>query len=198
MIEQVLEPFFTTKPVGKGTGLGLSMVYGFAQAIRRRDPPDQRTGQGNARRDLAPRGVRRGPAAPRRGRAGARRRSRRLNILLVDDHEGVRATTAAMLQDLGHKVSDVGEGAAALDMVRKRPDAFDLVLSDYAMPRLSGTDLVQRLREIRPALPAVIITGYAEPNLRPGGDVIPVLIKPFTPGQLEAMLEEAGRAAGAH
>jgi PAS domain S-box-containing protein len=197
-IDQVMEPFFTTKAVGKGTGLGLSMVYGFAKQSGGAIRLTSELGKGTRVEIWLPAAS--GAVQPPLGAVepAPAGRSRRLNILLVDDHEGVRATTAAMLQDLGHKVSDVGEGAAALDMVRKRPDAFDLVLSDYAMPRLSGTDLVQRLREIRPALPAVIITGYAEPNLRPGGDVIPVLIKPFTPGQLEAMLEEAGRAAGAH
>ncbi|HWU94359.1 MAG TPA: response regulator, partial [Sphingomonas sp.] len=66
----------------------------------------------------------------------------------------------------------------------------DLVLSDFAMPRLSGADLVRQMRVMRPALPAVIITGYAEPNLETGGDGVPVLIKPFTTRDLESMLGE--------
>jgi CheY-like chemotaxis protein len=77
--------------------------------------------------------------------------------------------------------------------VRKQPGAFDLVLSDYAMPRLSGSDLIRQLREIRPTLPAVIITGYAEPNLQAVDDEVPVLVKPFTVGSLEATLDLASR-----
>jgi CheY-like chemotaxis protein len=115
-----------------------------------------------------------------------------LKILLVDDHEGVRATTAALLTDLGHHVFEAQEGAVALDMMRRDPEGFDLVLSDYAMPRLSGAELVRQLRAIRPDLPAIIITGYAEPDsaLVPAPDV-PLLVKPFDSHQLQTSLIQA-------
>jgi len=200
-IEQVMEPFFTTKAVGKGTGLGLSMVYGFAKqsggAIRLTSELDV----GTCVEIWL-------PAAPENAQVKAdraipaqkkRKGSQRvLNILLVDDHAGARAATAAMLQDLGHRVSEACEGATALEMIRKRPAAFDLVLSDYAMPRLSGSELVKQLRIIRPELPAVIITGYAEPNLEPVADEVPVLIKPFTSLQLDAMLHQASTHSAAN
>ncbi|MGN6819271.1 MAG: response regulator [Sphingomonas sp.] len=200
-IEQVMEPFFTTKAVGKGTGLGLSMVYGFAKQ------------SGGAIRLTSDLGVGTRveiwlPAAPEdavskaHGAAPAESthqgKRRALNILLVDDHDGARTATAAMLQDLGHRVSEACEGAAALEMIRKRPAAFDLVLSDYAMPRLSGSELVRQLRAIRPTLPAVIITGYAEPTLELAEDEVPVLVKPFTPVQLDAMLHQASSQPAAN
>ncbi|MEP9359607.1 response regulator [Sphingomonas sp. KR3-1] len=197
-IEQVMEPFFTTKPVGKGTGLGLSMVYGFAKqsggAIRLSSelgigtrvelwlPAASAEKGAQIDQGAEPPATAQGDPAP-------------LRILLVDDHEGVRSTTAAMLEDMGHHVSEACEGAIALEMVRENPEGFDLVLSDYAMPRLSGTELVRALRALRPELPAVLITGYAEPNLHSEEQRdLPVLIKPFTVQALAATLREASDA----
>ena len=200
-VEQVMEPFFTTKAVGKGTGLGLSMVYGFAKQSGGALRLTSEVGVGTrveiwlpaAPADAAM------PVAPEEVSAPESRTGKRqLNILLVDDHEGARAATAAMLHDLGHRVSEAGEGETALKMVRKQPGAIDLVLSDYAMPRLSGSDLIRQLREIRPTLPAVIITGYAEPNLQAVDDEVPVLVKPFTVGSLEATLDLASRQGAAN
>ncbi|MBC9030820.1 response regulator [Sphingomonas sp. JC676] len=196
LLDQVLEPFFTTKAIGKGTGLGLSMVYGFAQqsggAMRIRSE----VGVGSqvelwlpvAPVDEKP------PQAPVSPATvdGAEAPAVRMRILLVDDHDAVRATTAAMLEDLGHSVAQANDGSIALEMVTQAPFEFDLILSDYAMPRLSGAELIRQLRDIRPGLRAVIITGYAEPDaaLMRGLDA-PVLTKPFTPGQLMALLTKA-------
>ena len=197
-VDQVMEPFFTTKAVGKGTGLGLSMVYGFAKQSGGAIRLSSELGAGTRVEIWL-------PAAPEGETTRVEKKSDGLEargdalplrILLVDDHEGVRATTAAMLQDMGHHVLEACEGHAALDLVRAEPDAFDLVLSDYAMPRLSGAELVRQLRALRPALPAVIITGYVEPNLQ-SGDArdVRVLIKPFTARDLEASLREASAKA---
>ena len=195
LIEQVMEPFFTTKPVGKGTGLGLSMVYGFAKQSDGAVRVESEVGRGTVveiwlpATEAARRIV---PEQPRRARK-RKSGSRSLNVLLVDDHDGVRATTAALLQDLGHRVVEAAEGREALDLLRAAPKDFDIVLSDYAMPRVSGIDLVRELREVRPNLPAIIITGYAEPDLsvRAHADV-PVLKKPFDAEQLLKSLLEAG------
>jgi CheY-like chemotaxis protein len=199
LLEQVMEPFFTTKATGKGTGLGLSMVYGFAKqsggAIRVESEVDHGTrveiwlpaaegGPTPVSRDAPA-----APAAP----------DPSLSILLVDDHDGVRATTATMLEDLGHKVVDVGDGAGALQLLRETPDAFDVVLTDYAMPRLCGVELVRQARELRPALPAVIITGYAEPGVvTPFSQDVPVLVKPFDNQQLRHSLRKACCEASPH
>jgi PAS domain S-box-containing protein len=190
VLEQVMEPFFTTKAVGKGTGLGLSMVYGFVKQSGGAIRVASEVGRGTTVEIWL-------PAAPENAAAAIGRQAPQpapgnsppLNVLLVDDHDGVRATTAAMLEDLGHRVVDVEDGFGALELVRASPEAFDVVLTDYAMPRLSGTDLVRQLRALRPRLPAVIITGYAEPSwaITPEQDV-PILAKPFDNEQLRAML----------
>jgi signal transduction histidine kinase len=196
MLEQIMEPFFTTKPVGKGTGLGLSMVYGFAKQSGGAIAVSSEVGTGTRVELWLP--------AARRPKAGFRRKvegtradispagAGSLKILLVDDHEGVRATTAALLEDLGHRVFEASEGAAALEMVRCDPAAYDIVVSDYAMPRLSGTELIRQLRGIRPEMRAVIITGYAEPESALAPDPsIPILIKPFDSDLLQAALGRA-------
>ncbi len=191
ILEQVLEPFFTTKDVGKGTGLGLSMVYGFAQ----------QSGGGISIKSAVGNGTRVEiwlPRAPELA-AGASERTAEiegipddvdqgsLNVLLVDDHASVRTTTAALLRDLGHAVDEAIDGREAVSLLEKDPGRFDLLVTDYAMPLMSGTELIDRARQIRPSLPALIITGYADAqsiSRRP--DDVLVLGKPFSPEQMRA------------
>jgi PAS domain S-box-containing protein len=195
-LELVLEPFFTTKAVGKGTGLGLSMVYGFAHQSGGEVRIQSEVGAGTRVEmwlPVAP--AEPGPSpglALRQPDAALAHAAVRMRILLVDDHDGVRATTAALLEDLGHAVVQANDALIALDMVRQAPSAYDLVLSDYAMPRVSGAELIRQLRGIRPDIRAVIMTGYAEPDAAamPALDA-PVLTKPFSPDQLRALLVKA-------
>jgi PAS domain S-box-containing protein len=194
VLEQVMEPFFTTKAIGKGTGLGLSMVYGFVKQSGGAIRVASELGRGTTVQlwlPVAPPSE----AAPVAEQAASDSKSGAcptLSILLVDDHEGVRATTAAMLVDLGHQVVDVGDGPSALALLRETPEAFDVVLTDYAMPRVSGADLIRQMRELRPDIPALIITGYAEPDaaIPPALDV-PILVKPFCDEQLRISLRKA-------
>ena len=193
MIEQVLEPFFTTKPVGKGTGLGLSMVYGFAQQSGGEVRVDSELGRGTCVEIWLPQAPEteieaEADAAEEEMLDGA---TAAMRILLVDDHDGVRATTAALLEDLGHSVMHLTEGAQALELFRRDPAAFDLLITDYAMPRMSGAELVRQVRSARADLPALIITGYAEADMGPAEyDDVRVLDKPFTPEQLKAALRD--------
>jgi len=185
MLEQVMEPFFTTKEVGKGTGLGLSMVYGFARQSGGAFRIESEVGAGTRAQIWLPRApemaVADDPAA------GARRtaRVRPLKVLLVDDHDGVRTTTAALLRDLGHSVVEASDGAGVLSLLRTDPNCCELLITDYAMPHVSGAEVIRQARALRPGLPAVIITGYADAQSisRRPEDVL-VLAKPFTADQL--------------
>jgi PAS domain S-box-containing protein len=191
-LEQVMEPFFTTKEVGKGTGLGLSMVYGFAQQSDGSFRIDSRVGEGT-RVELWL------PKAPDRIAAAAQRRvgnepvwsGKPLRILLVDDHEEVRRATAGMLEDLGHQVTQARDGPSALEIMQGE-QACDLLISDYAMPKQSGTDLIRQARAVRPGMPALIITGYADAeaiNDRPAD--VAVLSKPFDLAALGSAIASA-------
>jgi PAS domain S-box-containing protein len=198
ILDQVLEPFFTTKDVGKGTGLGLSMVYGFAKQSGGAFRIHSREGAGTDAEIWLPRGrdavV---ETAVPRGRAAGRSSVGRLRVLLVDDHDAVRTTTAAMLDDLGHEAVAVADGAEAIAAL-KRGEAIDVLITDYAMPLVSGAEVIRQARELRPELPALIITGYADAGsiARRPADVN-LLSKPFGPEQMRLALEEAARSGRA-
>jgi CheY-like chemotaxis protein len=191
-LEKVLEPFFTTKDVGKGSGLGLPMVYGFAKQSDGAFFLDSVVGRGTTAELWIPRAPE--PAAVRPAETGASDHpqdapARRLHILLVDDHPEVRLTTAAMLEELGHTVIQAENGTEALMALGNGAAACDLLISDYAMPQVSGTELVRRAREMRPDMPALIITGYAETEtVRDRPESVDILLKPFTPAKLALML----------
>jgi len=195
-LEKVTEPFFTTKEVGKGTGLGLSMVYGFARQSGGGFRLRSKVGEGTTAEIWLPRAE----GAPRDERRAERRVDacmpvRGLSILLIDDHDEVRVTTAEMLKDMGHEVVQASSGEEALQLLAADGAEWDLVVSDYAMPNLSGIEVVRRAREARPQLPALIVTGYAEGEEIGGeGMDIGVLFKPFTH---DALADAVSRVANA-
>jgi PAS domain S-box-containing protein len=195
LLGQVMEPFFTTKDVGKGTGLGLSMVYGFARQSGGAFRLDSKVGVGTCAEIWLPRAPADAlaPAKPRTGASAAEDRAvRPLNVLLVDDHEGVRATTAGLLVDLGHRALEAADGAEVLGLLQADPEGCDLLITDYAMPHVSGAEVIRQAREIRPGLPAIIITGYAdESSIARRPDDVLVLAKPFTPEQLSAAIRSS-------
>src|SRR3546814_103742 len=188
ILEQVLEPFFTTKDVGKGTGLGLSMVYGFAKQSGGAIDIQSKLGEGT-RVEIwlprAPQGKGRTPAPRSSADGGDAVAERPLNILLVDDHGGVRMATAGILHDLGHQVTEACDGPELLGILERDLGAFDLVICDYAMPLVSGIDVIEGARKLRPGMPGIIVTGYADAKsiARRPHDV-PVLTKPFTSKQI--------------
>jgi signal transduction histidine kinase/CheY-like chemotaxis protein len=194
LIDQVLEPFFTTKEMGKGTGLGLPMVYGFAQQSGGTLRIDSNLGTGTRVELWLPRAT---------ADAGAQRAEddklpqiapapSALRVLLVDDHAGARVTTAALLQDMGHEVVEAPDGPRMLELLRAAPDGFDLIVSDYAMPLISGAESIRQAREICSDIPAVLITGYAEAasvSGRPSD--VHILLKPFGAEQFAAAIASA-------
>jgi CheY-like chemotaxis protein len=193
-IEKVMEPFFTTKEIGKGSGLGLSMVYGFAKQSNGAFRLESELGAGTTAELWLPRAPESAVAEEPKAMEQSKVTLRSLKVLLVDDHPEVRSTTAAVLEDGGHQVVEADNGAEALVLLKKRDCDFDLLITDYAMPHLSGTDFLRQARELCPAVPALLITGYAETEIisdRPKG--VEMLLKPFTPAVLEAAI---GRACG--
>jgi PAS domain S-box-containing protein len=200
LLEQVMEPFFTTKDVGKGTGLGLSMVYGFAKQSGGAFRLNSEVGIGTRAEIWLPRApaiIAENAEKPDRTRAPE---VRSLKVLLVDDHDGVRTTIAALLSDLGHEVVEASDGTKVIATLEADPTCCELLISDYAMPHVSGAEVIRQAREIRPGLPAIIITGYADAQsiARRPDDVL-VLGKPFTGEQLRCVIAEAvcGRATDA-
>lgn len=188
-LEKVLEPFFTTKEVGKGSGLGLSMVYGFAKQSNGAFLIDSTLGQGTRAELWLPRAPGDAPREAEKATESPSLSLRPLRILLVDDHPEVRSTTAALLEDWGHQVRQAENGAEALGLLKTRQCDFDLLITDYAMPHLSGTDFLREARLLCPDVPALLITGYADVEMiRDRPENVELLLKPFTPAKLEAAI----------
>jgi CheY-like chemotaxis protein len=198
-LDKVMEPFFTTKEMGKGSGLGLSMVYGFAKQSNGLFRIDSSVGEGTTAQLWLPRAPERPPVEPSAAVPERKRKALpKMSILLVDDHAEVRSTTAAMLGENGHQVFEAANGAEALKVLKANGSRCDLLISDYAMPHLSGTDFVREARVLCPDVPALIITGYAEADAisdRPAE--VEVLLKPFTANALEAAIARVCDRQGA-
>ncbi|WP_293855321.1 PAS domain-containing protein [uncultured Alsobacter sp.] len=184
-LRRAVEPFFTTKHVGAGTGLGLSMVHGLAAQLGGSFTLASLLGTGTTATLLvpvakapAPRARNTRPKAPAPAPAS-------LRILLVDDEELVRAGMAEMLRELGHSVAEANGGAKALGMLSSGQD-FDILVTDFTMPNMSGVDLARLAGERAPNMPVLVVTGYAGGSLDLG---FPQLSKPFRQDELSAVIQ---------
>jgi signal transduction histidine kinase len=183
-LAKAIEPFFSTKEIGKGTGLGLSMVHGLAAQLGGAFTITSTPGKGT-RADLYLPVTNAAAQSIQRTVLGPVSSLRPLSVLLVDDEDLVRAGTAEMLRDLGHTVHGAEGGAEALAKLAGGLKV-DAVVTDYMMPRMNGAELAERLNELQPGLPILIITGYA------GNDLelpLPQLAKPFRQADLAAALD---------
>jgi PAS domain S-box-containing protein len=187
-LTRAMEPFFTTKGVGKGTGLGLSMVQGFAQQCGGALLLKSKPGEGTTAEVWLRMSADQGEPAPVEAEAAAPDIGR-LRIIAVDDDSLVLTNTAEMLEELGHEVFQAGSGAQALRLLAEQAEV-DLVLTDYAMPTMTGAQLADAIEQDRPGLPVLMVSGYAE--LPPGAVAhLPKLAKPFREGELAKALADA-------
>jgi PAS domain S-box-containing protein len=171
-----MDPFFTTKGVGKGTGLGLSMVHGYIEQLGGRFILKSQKDIGTVAElwiPIATTGLVTRPVAEE-----AAPPVHRLCVLVVDDDSLVLTSTCLLLEDLGHRVISATSGAQALE-VFDTESAIDLVITDMAMPQMNGAQLAQAIRNIKPNLPIILATGYAE-RLEGFATRLPRLSKPFT------------------
>ena len=160
-LARAMEPFFTTKGIGRGTGLGLSMVHGFAAQSGGRFLLHSRRGEGTRAELWLPRAQAIAVTAPPVRNAPQTRESQQGTVLVVDDDPLVLTSTAAMLEDLGYRTIEAVAGQEALERLRQAAQV-DLVITDYAMPGMTGIQLADELHRIRPRLPVLLMTGYAD------------------------------------
>ena len=190
-LARAVEPFFSTKETGRGTGLGLSMVHGLTAQLGGAFMLGSKEGEGT-RADLYLPVTEARPEAPAlTGPEGALKPARPLFILVVDDESLVLRGTAEMLRALGHRVIEAEGGAEALTTLDREP-AIEAVVTDYKMPRMDGAELARRVREVRPDMPILLISGYtgaADPI-----DGLPRLNKPFGLSELADGLRRATEA----
>ena len=198
--DRAFEPFFTTKEVGKGTGLGLSQIFGFVHQSGGDVDIDSTLGEGTtvsmyiprAKVDAAHDTVKLHPVAASLSEeddivcTNAR-------ILLVEDDPRVRTATVGALEDLGYDPRSCGSAEEALDIFE--PGAFDLVITDVIMPKMTGPELVRELKKLEPDVAILFVTGYAgdgEADELTGHEI---LRKPFTIGGLSSAVANALRAS---
>jgi CheY-like chemotaxis protein len=198
-VEHIFEPFFTTKPLGQGTGLGLATSYGIVKQSEGSIWVYSEPAKGTTFKIFWPRvdpetAVR--PAkesSPPDGRDEA--------VLVVEDDPMVRRLAVRVLARGGYRVSEAADGAAALSMFEERGGDFDIVVSDVVMPKMSGGELVEKLRAKRPDLKVLFTSGYAgdavaQQGVAGNGDSY--LAKPYTPADLLRRVREvlgAGQCA---
>ena len=184
---RAIEPFFTTKTPGKGTGLGLSQVYGFATQSGGDARIESKPGEGTRVTLLLPCSSA-SAARAEEGEAGAIEPARTGHILLVEDNEEVGQFAEALLSELGHRVEWARSGEEALALAGA--SRFDAVFSDVVMPGMSGLELADQLKRIRPRLPVILTTGYSDEIAEGGTGGRPVILKPYRLETLAAALDQ--------
>jgi signal transduction histidine kinase/CheY-like chemotaxis protein len=186
ILKRAVEPFFSSKPLGKGTGLGLSMVHGLAVQLGGALQMTSTVGKGTCATLVLP--VATAAPAAESAAPSASKGKRSAVILFVDDDPLIAMSTAEMLEDLGHRVIGVSSGLHALEILRSE-QPIDLMMTDHMMPGMTGLELVAASRDVRPALPVLLATGYAE--LPEGAQLdLPRLAKPYHQDQLRDRLDQ--------
>ncbi len=177
---KIFEPFFTTKPVGEGTGLGLAMVYGFVKQSGGHVDVLSEPGHGTCFNIYFPRSkaaLVAEPVAP-----VAPPPTGNETILVIEDEDALRELMSHILKTCGYKVLQAADGASAIALNRQYAANIDLVLCDVIMPGLAGPDVVKQIKQDRPAVKILYVTGYAERSVIEGETRL--LSKPFAPDTL--------------
>ena len=191
-LAQAMEPFFTTKGIGKGTGLGLSMVHGLANQSGGTFRLHSQVGVGTTASLFIPvshQSVATSATAATGGLTNSGEREP-LKILAVDDDGLVLFGTIALLEDLGHQVVEANSGQQAVELFQTQRD-FDLVITDQAMPNMTGVELARTLHESQSNLPVILASGYAEMPEGAGTHIAHRLEKPFGEQALKEAIDAA-------
>jgi CheY-like chemotaxis protein len=189
-MDRIFEPFFTKKEVGSGSGLGLSVVHGIVSNYSGAIEVESEPGKGskfmiylpqhssgraddNTTMDITPKGNER--------------------ILFVDDEKEITYMGKKMLESLGYSVDIRTDGASALRELRKKTQKYDLMVTDQAMPKMLGTELVKEARKIRPDLKVIIITGFKDSipkNAMRDLNVSEIILKPLILSDFSNLIRE--------
>jgi two-component system cell cycle sensor histidine kinase/response regulator CckA len=190
---RAFDPFFTTKELGKGTGLGLATVYGIVEQSGGRITLESEPGRGTRFDVYLPRLAEDEVTAEPPTPTPAPAHGRLATIVVAEDEAMVRSVVTHVLEGVGHRILSAEDGEQALALVLGHPEPIDLLISDIAMPRLDGHALARQVREQRPAVRVLLISGHgwqAETPAVPAVTGIDFLQKPFS---AEVLLETVAR-----
>jgi nitrogen-specific signal transduction histidine kinase/ActR/RegA family two-component response regulator len=192
-LARVFDPFFTTKAPGEGTGLGLSVVHGIMKTHGGAITTASEPGLGTTFQLYFPVAT---PDSEAVALEGAAAEGGGARVLYIDDEEAVIALGTEMLQGLSYRVTSCTTPAEAIEIFRVRPRDFDAVVTDLAMPGMSGLELTRELRAIRPDVPVVLCTGYiADDDARAAQSlgIRDIVLKPYTAPDLGQALSRTFR-----
>jgi len=191
IMERIFDPYFTTKPQGEGTGLGLAMVHGIVTQYGGEIRAESTLGHGTTFRVYLPQAAREAPGVERiiaQQLPGGNER-----VLVVDDEPTVLAMHASMLERLGYQVTALPSSQEALAEFASRPQEFDLLLTDMAMPGIPGDILAHKIRQLRPDIPILMCTGFNEkltPERAKAVGIGKIIMKPLLFRELATSIRE--------
>lgn len=159
LMDKIFEPFFTTKGAGEGTGMGLAVVHGIVKSHNGNISVYSKIGQGTTFSILFPITVEVIQKHREQEETIPRGQER---ILLVEDEATLAEAEKTLLEELGYKVTAISNGVAALELFHKVPDRFDIIITNYSMPRMTGVELIRYIREINAHIPVIICTGFSK------------------------------------
>jgi len=184
--DKIFDPYFTTKELGKGTGLGLSVVHGIVKSYGGAITVDSQVGKGSTFRIYFPM-IDMHPAEQRVADCEELSQTGTERIMFVDDETAILLYSKKTLEAFGYRVSSFTNGNAAWLAFRHQPDDFDLIITDMAMPAMTGMDLARKILRRRPGLPVILYTGHSETITKEKARAFGVssfLMKPVTPSEL--------------
>ena len=197
IIKRIFEPYFTTKKKGEGTGMGLAVIHGIVKSHGGDVTVESTPGIGSTFHVLLPTAEK--TEAPRPEEIETIPGGKREHILFVDDEKLLVEVTQKNLEKLGYRVTAKSSSIDALEAFSKKPDDFDLVLTDFTMPNMTGIQLAKRIMKQRPHIPVIICTGYSEaisPDQLKEIGIHILLTKPMTKSILaRAIRKELGRVS---
>ena len=198
--DRVFEPSFTTKPRSEGTGLGLSTVQGIVRSLHGTITVESTPGAGSTFRVYLPavaaptRTTAPPPAPAPAAPAPEPRRAQR--VIYVDDEEALVFLVTRQLELEGYRIDGYTSAEAALAAVERAPDEFDVLVSDYNMPHMSGLELVRKVLELRPGARVVLTSGYISPEMQAAADALGVRWLVYKPSGVRELCATIERIAG--
>jgi len=195
VLERMFDPFFTTKGVGEGTGLGLSLVHGIVTDLGGAIDVTTRAGAGTSFEIWLPTAGETSKPAAEAARELPRGSGQ--TVMIVDDERALVALVEETLAELGYEPVGFDSSAAALAAFRAAPERFDLIITDEAMPDLIGTELARHLRQSRPDVPIILVSGHGGTQLAKAAALIGVnelLRKPLERRELAEAVARVLRA----